>query len=1249
MTYRITRRTTPILFFLSFLFVCFIPLNTKAQACSSSDSLALIKLYDVTTGLNWDVNQTFDSWQGITVAANGCVIRIQLDGLITGGTIPYELGNIEHLLELDLEDCNLTGSIPSSLSYLTNLVELDLEGNNLTGTIPASLATLPNLSELVLIDNNLSGCYVPQLSPLCSVTAANHQISNGNNFDGPWANFCANQSYECSTCREQDSITLLTVMSNFNSTSIDISTPIDTWRGVELNANGCVKTVNWSDCCISGGILAPEIGNLASLEFFDINENRLRGEIPSEIGNLTQLKILDLGQNNFSGMIPSEIGNLSNLESLNLGENSLEGHIPVSVGHLINLTYLNFCSNTLSGSIPVEIGNLVNLNILYLMFNQLTGSIPAEIGNLSNLTSLLLNNNNLSGCFEPELSNLCAGLPSNNSYINNGNNFDANWDDFCASQDGICIDCAITDSLSLIALYNATTGLNWNINAPMSTWQGISTNAEGCVIRVQLDGLITSGSIPTNLGDMENLLELDLEDCHLTGFIPYSLGNLSNLVELDLEGNNLIGSIPVSLASLPSLNELVLIDNNLSGCYDAQLQALCNVTNANHQISNGNNFDGGWFNFCNAQLNECAPCRERDSLALLAIFANFEFSDIDVSGPIDTWTGVTLNSNGCVSEIDISDCCLFNGELAPEVGDLSELEVLRFDEINLTGPIPVEIQNLSNLKELRLSDNIQLGIPSEIGNLSNLEILQLDDIDGPIPSEITNLTNLTFLTIYGANSGNIPSDIDNLTELTFLNISDSDFTGGIPPEIGNLENLETLILEFNNFSGQIPPELGDLINLTHLNIRNNVLTGPIPSEFGNLVNLDFLGLVHNALSGCFDPALKPICSSLNPNINTSFFIDLGNSFSAPWEDFCASDAGICIEGCTDASSVNFNPNANVPITSCVYPGFTCYAVSEFNSSPNKLFNFNELTQSWTEVGVTGTSFLEAMAFDQSTGILYAFDTSTFGTINPVTGEFIEIGSLGTANGELGPIELNDIDGLTYDPSANVMYATHRINGSNDLLFIVDMNTGNFVPNGMQNNNGNAADYAVIEEAFDTDSGALGFNVDDIAINPQTGELFASQNSGLSGVISIINKQNGSLEQIIYDLSAEDIEGLAFNNNNQLVATTGSGAQVNPNSYLIIDYINQTETSLGAIDPINGAKDFECVACFQAAFSNCPDELLISNSISIDYNRSANINIDSDAQIVSGQSMFAAGQHVELLSDFEVSIGAIFIADIEACQ
>lgn len=290
-----------------------------------------------------------------------------------------------------------------------------------------------------------------------------------------------------------------------------------------------------------------------------------------------------------------------------------------------------------------------------------------------------------------------------------------------------------------------------------------------------------------------------------------------------------------------------------------------------------------------------------------------------------------------------------------------------------------------------------------------------------------------------------------------------------------------------------------------------------------------------------------------------------------------------------------------------------------------------------------------MAFDQSTGTLYAFDTSNFGTINPVTGEFIEIGNLGTANGELGLIELNDIDGLSYDLTANVMYATHRIIGSNDLLFLVDINTGNFIPNAMLDNNGNTADYAVIEEAFDFDSGELGFNVDDIAINPQTGELFASQNSGLSGVISIINKQDGSLEDIIYDLSAEDIEGLAFNNNNQLVASTGSGTLVDPNSYLIIDYINQSATSVGAIDPTNGAKDFECVACFQAALFNCPDELLISNSISIDYNRSANININSDAQVVSGQSMFTAGQHVELLSDFEVTIGAIFIADIEACQ
>jgi len=72
--------------------------------------------------------------------------------------------------------------------------------------------------------------------------------------------------------------------------------------------------------------------------------------------------------------------------------------------------------------------------------NQLSGSIPPEIGNLSSLESLGLSNNQLSGCYDSNLTILCTQLQAfnDNAAISDGNNFDASWEDFCATGVGTC-------------------------------------------------------------------------------------------------------------------------------------------------------------------------------------------------------------------------------------------------------------------------------------------------------------------------------------------------------------------------------------------------------------------------------------------------------------------------------------------------------------------------------------------------------------------------------------------------------------------------------------------------------------------------------------------------------------------------------------------------------------------------------------------------------------------------------------------
>ena len=145
---------------------------------------------------------------------------------------------------------------------------------------------------------------------------------------------------------------------------------------------------------------------------------------------------------------------------------------------------------------------------------------------------------------------------------------------------------AETDREALVALYNATGGENWNVyargnwlsEAPLGEWRGVTTNNNGRVIDLLLDGNGLSGELPPELGSLSNLGRLHLYDNELSGEIPAELGGLSNLRELILSGNELSGEIPAELGSLSDLRRLHLHDNELSGEIPAELGGLSELT-----------------------------------------------------------------------------------------------------------------------------------------------------------------------------------------------------------------------------------------------------------------------------------------------------------------------------------------------------------------------------------------------------------------------------------------------------------------------------------------------------------------------------------------------------------------------------------------------------------------------------------------------------------------------------------------------
>ncbi len=464
--------------------------------------------------------------------------------------------------------------------------------------------------------------------------------------------------------------------------------------------------------------------------------------------------------------------------------------------------------NNLSGNIPPEIGNLSSLRRLYLLNNQLIGSIPPEMGNLNDLQSLLLGGNQLTGSIPPEFE-----------HLDNAQTIDVG--------------------------YNQLSG---TIPPQIGGMESLST--------LHLWGNQLTGDIPPEIGNLSSLWSLKLHGNQLTGTIPPAIGNLGNLRILYLHDNQFTGTIPTEITNLEHLVDLYVSHNQLNGCYDDSLLSLCNLSLTNAHISDHNEFLVTWEDFCNTGEG-CTPCRQSDSLALVALYESTDGANWanpwNLSLPMDTWYGISLNSNGCVICIDM------DGDDNNCTGDYDKLGN------NLSGNIPSEIGNLGSLETLYLLNNQLIGnIPAEIGNLTNLTSILLggNQLTGSIPPEIGNLSNLQTLDVgYNKLSGEIPPEIGNVENLGTLNLWSNQLTGSIPPEIGNLDNLWFLKLFDNRLTDNIPPEMANLTNLRLIYLHENKLTGNIPSEMIHLNHLVDLRLSGNQLTGNipdFPPTLETL-------------------------------------------------------------------------------------------------------------------------------------------------------------------------------------------------------------------------------------------------------------------------------------------------------------------------------------------------------------------------------------------------------
>ncbi|KAL7596748.1 hypothetical protein Lser_V15G28955 [Lactuca serriola] len=772
----------------------------------------------------WTAEIDCCAWGGVTCDnQTGHVIGLDVSDYSLEGKLSHSFLNLTYLNHLDLSRNSLHGTIPRSIGSLTRLSYLNLGFNNLNGTIPRSIGSLTKLSYLDLGSNNLSGTFPTFIGSLTRLTYVDlfynslygtipQEFGNLTNLQhlslGPdggcrvenieWVSHLSHLQYLAldgiSLAKQNHWVDVILSLPKLSYLSLDgceLSQVMYPYSSLILNSSSSIVELRLGNNNLTSSMyrwLLPFTSN--SLVHLDLSGNMLDG-IPKYLGNLCTLETLYFSYNSAVVKFSDFLNNLSgytslSLQSLDASGSQLTGSLSGDIQNFSSLARLDISHNQLNGSINEKLWELPSLAKLDVSFNNLTVPSTYHLSNISYVKYLDLSSCKLLGprfpkwihtfknLYHLDLSN--TGIsdtiplefwdvwPYPLTYLNlSSNNISGKVPDLF-----LIFDAYSVIDLSSNSFYGPIPKFSFemeSINLSRNKFSGgisfICQAVYGFLLFLDLSHNSLSGQLPDCLWNFDSLTVLNLGHNNFFGRLPPSIGSMIELQVLYLYDNNFSGELPFSLKNCTSLISLDLGANKFSDNVPVWIGE--NLSGLNVLILRSNKFFG------TIPLQLCQ-------------LPNLQILDLSMNSLHGTIPSCLSNLTNMVQQGGFSQDVLFYERIrgyATRAGIYVDHALIEWQG--------VEREFFSTLKLLKAID------------------LSSNNLTGQIPYQITNLSDLVSLNLSkNALSGEIPQKIGEMKKLLTLDLSRNNFSGQIPSSMSQMSLLNYLDLSFNNLSGRIP-------------------------------------------------------------------------------------------------------------------------------------------------------------------------------------------------------------------------------------------------------------------------------------------------------------------------------------------------------------------------------------------------------------------------------------------------------------